>query len=205
MFSQILTTECKDDGFRCVSYWFICPILLFFGIVGSSANLAIMTGREFKGSTFFFLRALSMSDLFYLVFAIGYFIEIMMVREGQDSFQTTYYLTYWDVIIGNTMIATSGFIIILLTIDRYRCICQPTLKRSSHPRLKAFMAFVISFILQLPRFMENNIIQKCVSVTLGNNGSSFGDICECSESGAAPLGECRYVDYFYKAACLGLN
>ena len=181
-----------SNSFRCVSYWIICPILLVLGITGSAANLVIMTGSGFKGSTFFFLRALSLSDLLYLVFSIGYFTEIMMLKEGQDNYQTMYFLTFWDVTLCNTLISTSGFVIILLTIDRYRCICQPMLPRSSHATLKASLALIISFVLQLPRFMEDRIVQECVRVTLSNNGSSFGDICDCSGSGAAPLGECRY-------------
>ena len=187
-----MSEQCLSDGYRCIFYWFVCPILLILGISGSAANLAIMTGPGFKGSTFFFLRALSLSDLLYLIFSIGYFIEIMMMREGHDSYQSMYYLTFWDVILCNTLIATSGFIIILLTIDRYRCICQPTLPRSTHPGLNTGLALLISFVLQLPRFLEDQIVQECIRVTLSNNGSSLlGDICDCSQTGAAPLGDCR--------------
>merc|ERR1711963_331527 len=118
-----------------------------------------MTGPGFKGSTFFFLRALSMADLLYLVFTIGYFTEIMMLIEGSQSYNIMFYLTFWDVTICNTLIAASGFIIILLTIDRYRSICKPTFPRSSYPVLKTGIAFLISFILQIPRFLEDQIVQ----------------------------------------------
>ena len=157
---QILSAECLRDEYRCVSYWFVCPILLILGICGSGANLAIMTGPGFSGPTFFFLRALSLSDLLYLFFAIGYFIEIMMLQESHENYPNIYYLTYWDVVICNTFISTSGFIIILLTIDRYRCICQPTLPPSSHPRLKTLLALAISFVMQLPRFMEERLFRS---------------------------------------------
>ena len=50
---------------------FVVPILIVLGICGSLANLAIMSGSAFTGSTFYYLRALSLCDMFYLVCVIG--------------------------------------------------------------------------------------------------------------------------------------
>ena len=50
---------------------FIVPILIVLGICGSLANLAIMSGSAFTGSTFYYLRALSLCDMFYLLCVIG--------------------------------------------------------------------------------------------------------------------------------------
>lgn len=49
----------------------LVPFLILLGIVGSSANLFLMSNSEFTGSTFFYLRALSWSDLLYLVCVLG--------------------------------------------------------------------------------------------------------------------------------------
>ena len=51
----------------------------------------------------------------------GYLLEIIFLNNDDDnnlSFETTFYLTHMDIAIGNTFITTSGFIILLLTIDR---------------------------------------------------------------------------------------
>ena len=59
-------------------------------------------------------------DLVYLL--LGYLLEILFLSNDNDnhtlSFETTFYLTHMDIAIGNTFITTSGFIILLLTIDR---------------------------------------------------------------------------------------
>ena len=50
---------------------FIVPLLILLGICGSLANLAVMSGPAFTGSTFYYLRALSLCDMFYLLCVIG--------------------------------------------------------------------------------------------------------------------------------------
>ena len=54
-----------------VMFRILVPFLILLGIVGSSANLFLMSNSEFTGSTFFYLRALSWSDLLYLVCVLG--------------------------------------------------------------------------------------------------------------------------------------
>ena len=46
--------------------------MIVLGITGSVANLLIMSGPAFTGSTFYYLRALSLCDMFYLVCVIGW-------------------------------------------------------------------------------------------------------------------------------------
>ena len=47
------------------------PFLVLLGIVGSASNLILMSSADFTGSTFYYLRALSWSDLLYLVCVLG--------------------------------------------------------------------------------------------------------------------------------------
>ena len=51
---------------------------------------------------------------------LGYVLEIILY-DSHDfiTFETKFYLTHMDIAIGNTFITTSGFIILLLTIDRW--------------------------------------------------------------------------------------
>lgn len=49
----------------------LVPFLIVLGMVGSSANLILMSSSDFTGSTFFYLRALSLCDLLYLVCVLG--------------------------------------------------------------------------------------------------------------------------------------
>ena len=49
----------------------VVPSLMVLGIVGSSANLIVMSNSDFTGSTFYYLRALSLCDLLYLICVLG--------------------------------------------------------------------------------------------------------------------------------------
>ena len=134
---------------------------------------------------------------------LGYVLEIILY-ESNDliTFETKFYLTHMDIAIGNTFITTSGFIILLLTIDRwddclenkkvtfrpiiknihyrYRAICHPTWSRDVTPGLSIFYALMCSVLLQVPRFWEHRIINKCIVVTLISNASLLGGFCDCS-------------------------
>ena len=161
----MLPTECTEDLIRCISYWFLTPILLGFGLLGSLASLMILAGPAFRSSTFFYLRILSISDMMYLLSALGLLYEVFFM-EGFTNFSLVlkYYLTHFDVILCNTFISTSGFIIIILTLDRYRCICQPSLPRKDNPGLYCGLAILISFAWQVPRFFTKVIESECVQI-----------------------------------------
>ena len=144
--------QCMEDWYKCTFYWIICPFLLIIGASGCIASLAVMSGSGFKGSTFFFLKALSLTDLFYLVLAIGYFVEMIIIND--ENVGSMFFVTFFDLVLCNALIATSGFIIILLTIDRYRSICHPTLPQDSSPCLRSCAALAIGCMLQVPRFLD---------------------------------------------------
>ena len=46
------------------------------GLLGSVATLLVLTGPGFRSNTFLYLRALSVSDLLYLLAALGWLYEI---------------------------------------------------------------------------------------------------------------------------------
>ena len=126
--SIMLPETCTSDLFRCICYWFIAPIILMFGLFGSFTTLIILTGSSFKSQTFFYLRILSITDMMYLLSAIGIMLEVFLIDKNSTlSIAAQYYLTFFDHILCNTLISTSGFIIVILSLERYRCICQPTL------------------------------------------------------------------------------
>ena len=127
----------KCHQLECTGYWGLLPILIF-GMGGCVANLVIMQGKGFKGASFFFLKALSISDMMYLIFTIGNFVEIMFFKTWSHTWSSRYYFVHWDIAIVNIFITFSGFLIVLLTIDRYHCICNPTSQRMSQPMLYTF-------------------------------------------------------------------
>ena len=126
-FFQVVCLD-EDKMAECVSYVFVCPVLIIFGIIGSVANILLVNGSDFKTVTFFYLRALSLCDMFYIITFGGYVVEILFIKPfdvSKDSYIPTFYLTHIDHILCTTFVGASGFLIVLLTIDRYQSICLP--------------------------------------------------------------------------------
>ena len=47
----------------------------------------VMSARDFQGTTYYYLRALSLTDLAYLLFVIGYYSEVLtflLTRENRS-------------------------------------------------------------------------------------------------------------------------
>ena len=149
-----------------------------------------MSGSEFKGTTFYYLKALSVTDIMYLVLVTGYLAEITLIHD-QQNYSAKYYLTHWDVNLCNTFITASGFIIVLLTIDRYKCICCPSHTRNKNPGLFVGLSILISFILLIPRFMEEKIVRRCIAVGLNNTHELSPDYCQC-DTGGGSEDICKY-------------
>ena len=52
---------------------------MFFGLLGSSATLVILSRSKFNTNTFYYLKALSLSDMMYLLSALGYLYELFFL------------------------------------------------------------------------------------------------------------------------------
>ena len=76
-----LPQTCIDDIFQCVSYLMVMPFIMFSGLIGSIATFFILNGSKFRNNTFFYLKALSLADMMYLVLTFGYIYEIMFLES----------------------------------------------------------------------------------------------------------------------------
>ena len=45
----------------------------------------VMSARDFQGTTYYYLRALSLTDLGYLLFVIGYYSEVLILAQENRS------------------------------------------------------------------------------------------------------------------------
>ena len=61
----------------------LVPCLALIGLAGAAANLALLADKTFSGSAFFFLRALSLCDLVYLLCVFGYILEMFIFESMQ--------------------------------------------------------------------------------------------------------------------------
>ena len=99
---QSLQDRCLADRFDCVSFTVITPLMIMLGaasplslqvtrlttdtagLAGTSYNLVLLRGSPptFPGTTGFYLRALSVTDILYLLFMIGYLVTPRLTQDN---------------------------------------------------------------------------------------------------------------------------
>ena len=174
-------------------------------MIGNIANLIILREKpgQFSKRTCFYLRALSITDILYLLFMIGYLNELFVLRtENYVSWGFIYYIINWSTVLSNTFITSSSGIILLLTIDYYyqlhdfdmacrqKQINESVLnnqniksddntpkKQLYQPFLYVILTVISSFLLLLPRFMEFTIVEECFGISLNQTD------CVCDNLG----------------------
>lgn len=105
-----------------LGYTVVAPIIFAIGILGNAANLATLSNRKrFSGRLYVYLRALAVSDLVCIVTCS--FAIIDQVKENRRTNQSnededSTKIRVENIII-NGLFATSAFIIVCMTIDRY--------------------------------------------------------------------------------------
>ena len=104
-------------------------------------------------------------------------------------------MTHFDIILCNTFITCSAFIIILVTMDRWRCICSPTTPADTNPGLYCVIALGISFLWQVPRIFMKTTTTECKMVEFNSSNLEYGALCDCEEGSGPSLEpgaeECR--------------
>ena len=173
-------------------------------MIGNITNLIILreSPGQFSKRTCFYLQALSVTDILYLLFMIGYLNELFVLRtENYASWGLIYYIINWSVVLSNTFITSSSGIILLLTIDYYyqlhdfdmagrqkqineSVLNNQNIKSDSEPKNKlcqpilyVILTIISSFLLLLPRFMEFTIVEECFGISLNETD------CVCDEMG----------------------
>ncbi|KAI2802994.1 hypothetical protein BLOT_007117 [Blomia tropicalis] len=125
-------TELKPDPeyvyFRTTArFWVqrvLVPTIMVIGTVGNVITIMIMTRRRMRSSTNWYLAALAIFDLIYLIFTL-----ILSWKHYPNAHDVDYYL-YWYMFPFSMMIAdassnTSVWLTATFTIERYIAVCHP--------------------------------------------------------------------------------
>ena len=113
-----LPDTCVEDIFRCVSYLLVMPVIMAAGLIGSFATFFVLSGPKFQSDTFFYLRALSLSDMMYLLAAFGYIYEIFFLQSfasvttaaKESSIEVAKHVIYLIAFIQNYILENSQII-----------------------------------------------------------------------------------------------
>ncbi|ODN00950.1 putative G-protein coupled receptor AH9.1 [Orchesella cincta] len=129
------------------------PTVVAIGLLGNVLNLIVLTRPSMKGVTYSYLTGLAFSDLGVLLFAVG-----MMIRQinlhSEKSWAMAFFYSHLEIPMANMFMASSIFIVVCLTIDRFISVCLPARFRSAQtsarPGKVIFLCYCVAFIISAP-------------------------------------------------------
>ena len=161
-----------------VAYSIIAYIIVSVGIVGNLLNLVVLTRPNLKRVMYVYLLGLAISNLCVLVTAIPALFDISKGLEGGD-YTTAFYQAHLKLPLINSFMASSVYIIICMTVNRYISIYKPTQFQRIHTFKNARISIVASFLsgilLHIPLCFQNRVTESCVDFASTRNTTATAD------------------------------
>lgn len=144
-----------DQELETVTFWFYSvlePALCLFGMTGNILCLIAFSRKEFKGTSYLFLRSLLMVDFWVMLL-------VLMFDITQQSKINAYFWAFFNIYINlfliNALMCCSNLIIVRLSIERCMAICKPftfSLRLSKVTKAKVSIAciMIVSAVLAIP-------------------------------------------------------
>ncbi|KAH7638601.1 class a rhodopsin-like protein g-protein coupled receptor gprnna13-like protein [Dermatophagoides farinae] len=151
------------DGTRFWVQRVLVPIIMIIGIIGNSITMIIMTRRRMRSSTNWYLAALAIFDMIYLIFTF-----ILSLKHYPNAHSIDYYY-YWNLFPYFTMITdassnTSVWLTVTFTIERYIAVCHPIKGKiictESRAKRVILCVFIICLSVTLPTPFEWIIVER---------------------------------------------
>lgn len=140
------------DSLKFIAYGVVSFVIIALGIIGNFINLVVLTRPNLKGVTFVYLTWLATSDLLTLLVAVLSMLRLHGIQPR--SYPAAFYYAHVEMPLVNALMASSVFIVVAVTIDRYWSVCLPTRYREFHntqrARLAIMMAYGAAALLYVP-------------------------------------------------------
>jgi hypothetical protein len=150
-----------------VAYVIVANIIVVVGIIGNILNLIVLTRPKLKGVMYVYLLGLAVSNLCVLFTAIPALINIAGGFHSR-AYATAFFEAHLDIPMLNSFMASSVYIIICMTVNRYISIYRPTQFQRIHTFRNAYLAIAFSFVggvvLHVPLAFEHYVDEKCFDV-----------------------------------------
>lgn len=153
-----LTMDPVDSEFqevkmvKFVAYSVVFPVIIVLGVIGNVINLIVLTRPSLKGVTFVYLSWLAISDLAVLL--MGSVSMLRLAGIHAKDYSTAFFFAHLEMPLVNAFMASSVFLVVAVTIDRYWSVCLPTRYADIHndrqARVAITMSFVFAFLLYIP-------------------------------------------------------
>src|SRR6218665_388643 len=146
----------------------LVPTITVIGVVGNTITIVIMTRRRMRSSTNWYLAALAITDMIYLIFTF-----ILSLKHYPNARHTDYYF-YWHcfpflLMITDAASNSSAWLTVTFTIERYIAVCHPirgkVICTESRAKKVIFCVFLICVSVTLPTPFEWVVIMKQDPIT----------------------------------------
>lgn len=153
-----------------IAYTYVLPAIIGIGILGNLLNLLVLSKPFLKGATKVYLTALAVADLGVMISAIS--MSLRLNRLHGNSYAEAFFYAHVEIFIVSVFMASSVFIVICLTVERYLAICIPHKYRKVHKKGNAkaavFGSYAFSIVINLPLVLIKNacLIRKSEKLQL---------------------------------------
>ncbi len=147
-----------------VAFGIIANVIVGVGIVGNLINLIVLTRPKLKGVMYRYLLGLAASNLLVLIMAIPALMKIRGALRS-STFEIAFFQAHLEIPLLNSFMASSVYIIICMTVNRYISIYKPTHFQRIHTYQNAYIAICCSFVggmlLHIPLAFETKVVSDC--------------------------------------------
>ena len=146
-----------------VAYSIVANFIVGVGLVGNLLNLVVLTRPNLKGVMYVYLLGLAVSNLCVLLSAVPGLYDISAGLED-GSYTIAFYQAHLKLPMINSFMASSVYIIICMTVNRYISIYKPTQFQRIHTHKNARISIVSSFtggmLINLPLCFFQEVVCK---------------------------------------------
>lgn len=140
------------ERLKFIAYGIVSSVIIALGILGNLTNLVVLTRPNLKGVTFVYLTWLAISDLMSLLVSLSSMFRLHGMQPR--SYTAAAYYSHVEMPLVNAFMASSVFLVVALTVDRYFSVCLPTRFKEIHnterARRSIAAAYICAFILYIP-------------------------------------------------------
>lgn len=137
--------------------------IVSIGLVGNLLSLLVLTRPALKGVMYVYLRWLAVSNLCVLLAAVPALLDISHGLRG-GFYAVAFYQAYLKIPLINIFMASSVYIIIFMTFNRFCSIWKPVFFKRFHTVKNAVVSitlcFLFGFVIHIPLCFQNTIVPQ---------------------------------------------
>ena len=149
------------EQIKFVAYSMVAYMVVGVGMVGNLLSLVVLTRPNLKGVMYLYLLGLAVSNLCVLITAVPALFDISQGLSG-GSYITAFYQAHLKLPLINSFMASSVYIIIWSSINRYLSIYRPNhfqrLHTFKNARIHIFLSFLAGILLHIPLCFQNRVV-----------------------------------------------